>query len=166
MESLPSTMKALLKSEPQSSYVLVDLPVPRPQKGQTLIKIGKKKIFGIFSKGLEKVGICGSDIGLYKWDAIGQSIATLPFTPVQFFLTSTQTVSLVQGHEAVGIVVENGEDVVGRDDIPVGTRVCVENHYYCGECYQCTHDLPHICQAMGQFGHGMGICIIIIRIIR
>lgn len=43
MESLPLTMKALLKSEPQSSYVLVDLPVPRPQKGQSLLKIGRRK---------------------------------------------------------------------------------------------------------------------------
>ena len=21
----------------------------------------------------------------------------------------------------------------------VGSRVCVENHFYCGHCYQCTH---------------------------
>ena len=21
----------------------------------------------------------------------------------------------------------------------VGKRVCVENHFYCGHCYQCTH---------------------------
>jgi len=129
MDSIPSTMKALLKSEAQASYRLVELPVPKPSVGQTLIKI-------------ERVGICGSDIGLYKWDSIGQSIATLPFTP---------------GHEAVGIVVMHGDnDNIGRDDVSVGTRVCVENHYYCGDCFQCKHDQPHICQAMGQFGHGMG----------
>lgn len=43
--------------------------------------------------------------------------------------------------------------------------MCVENHYYCGECYQCTHDQPHICQAMGQFGHGMGICLLFLLFI-
>jgi len=21
----------------------------------------------------------------------------------------------------------------------IGKRVCVENHFYCGHCYQCTH---------------------------
>lgn len=107
------------------------------------------------SSDAEMVGICGSDIGLYKWDKIGQSIATLPFTPVCLPLTSLTSILIRQGHEAVGVVVQNGENV-GREDIPIGTRVCVENHYYCGSCFQCTHDQPHICQAMGQFGHGMG----------
>ena len=24
-------------------------------------------------------------------------------------------------------------------EFAIGKRVCVENHYYCGKCYQCTH---------------------------
>ena len=61
-------------------------------------------------------------------------------------------------------------------EFAIGKRVCVENHYYCGHCYQCTHglltycasgygkillyttfvDLRHICRNMEQFGHGKG----------
>ena len=26
-------------------------------------------------------------------------------------------------------------------EFAIGKRVCVENHYYCGQCYQCTHGL-------------------------
>ena len=26
----------------------------------------------------------------------------------------------------------------------VGKRVCVENHFYCGSCYQCTHGEPWV----------------------
>jgi len=36
----------------------------------------------------------------------------------------------------------------------VGDRIGVENHYYCGKCFQCLHNQQHICQDMGQFGHG------------
>jgi len=48
----------------------------------------------------------------------------------------------------------------------------VENHFYCGECFQCKHgklffivlcviifalsDERHICQRLNQFGHGKG----------
>jgi len=123
---IPKTMKALIKKDPVASYELVTLDVPTPLEGETLLKI-------------EMVGICGSDIGLYKWDSVGQSIAKLPFTP---------------GHEATGVVIQHGLNP--REDLPIGTRVCVENHYYCGTCFQCNHDQKHICQAMGQFGHGMG----------
>jgi len=125
--AVPQKMRALIKQEAVASYELVELDVPTPQEGETLILN-------------EMVGICGSDIGLYKWDATGQSIASLPFTP---------------GHEAAGVVVAHGPNNP-RPELTVGTRVCVENHYYCGTCFQCTHEQKHICQAMGQYGHGMG----------
>jgi threonine dehydrogenase-like Zn-dependent dehydrogenase len=50
-------------------------------------------------------------------------------------------------------VVGVGEEVEG---FGVGDRVCVENHFFCGHCYQCTHDQRHICQNLDQFGHGRG----------
>ena len=34
---------------------------------------------------------------------------------------------------------------VGREVPPeyqLGKRICVENHFYCGYCYQCTHGEP------------------------
>ena len=32
--------------------------------------------------------------------------------------------------------------------------MAVENHFYCGSCYQCRHDRGDICQQMGQYGTG------------
>ena len=34
-------------------------------------------------------------------------------------------------------IVAVGPDV--PSDYAVGKRVCVENHFYCGDCYQCRH---------------------------
>ena len=45
-------------------------------------------------------------------------IASLPFTP---------------GHEATGVVEKTGPEAT----IKVGTKVAVENHFYCGDCYTC-----------------------------
>jgi threonine dehydrogenase-like Zn-dependent dehydrogenase len=118
-------MDALVKKDPVASYELVRQPIPVPVGDEVLIKV-------------EYVAICGSDIALYKWDEIAKKIAALPFTP---------------GHECVGIVESLGPSVPAGT-LKVGQRVCVENHFFCGTCFQCTHNAPHICQRMGQFGHG------------
>ncbi len=62
-------------------------------------------------------------------------IATIPFIP---------------GHECAGTVVRCGPGAT----IPVGTKVGVENHFFCGNCYQCKHEDGAICLNMGQYGHG------------
>ena len=67
---------------------------------------------------VEKVAICGSDINLFLWNEFAKVIATIPFTP---------------GHEATGVVVKAGPEAT----IEVGTKVAVENHFYCGDCYTC-----------------------------
>lgn len=85
---------------------------------------------------MDTVSVCDSDINLHSWNQVAQVIASIPFTP---------------GHECAGTVVKCGPDVKG---VAVGARVGVENHYYCGECYQCQHDTKAICKNMGQFGHG------------
>ena len=41
--------------------------------------------------------------------------------------------SLLLGHEATGTVVKCGPDA----KIAIGSRVAVENHFYCGDCYTC-----------------------------
>lgn len=84
---------------------------------------------------IDAVSICGSDIALYKWNDTARVIAKVPFIP---------------GHESTGTVVKCGTEA----SVPVGSRVGVENHFYCGECYQCKHDLREICSNMGQYGHG------------
>ena len=67
---------------------------------------------------IEKVAICGSDINLFLWNEFAKVIADIPFTP---------------GHEATGVVVKAGPE----STVEIGTRVAVENHFYCGDCYTC-----------------------------
>ncbi|XP_013416562.1 uncharacterized protein LOC106178082 [Lingula anatina] len=86
---------------------------------------------------VDATGICGSDINLYRWNDIARVIAALPFTP---------------GHETTGTVVRCGPEATIKE----GQRVCVENHYFCGKCYQCKHQNYSICQKMNQYGHGKG----------
>ena len=40
-------------------------------------------------------------------------------------------------------IVSVGPDV--SPEYAVGKRVCVENHFYCGHCYQCTHGKMVLC---------------------
>eukprot|EP00118_Oscarella_pearsei_P009889 m.58176 g.58176 ORF g.58176 m.58176 type:complete len:357 (+) comp34797_c0_seq1:572-1642(+) len=126
MSSIPKTMKALVKTAETESYEWQEIPVPEPQKGELLVKV-------------TRASICGSDIALYKWNEVAKVIATVPFTP---------------GHECVGQIVVAGPGCPPQ--YKIGKRVCCENHYYCGDCYQCNHDMRHICQNMKQYGHGRG----------
>ena len=32
--------------------------------------------------------------------------------------------------------------------------MAVENHFYCGQCFQCADGRGDICQDLGQYGHG------------
>ena len=43
---------------------------------------------------------------------------------------------------SISQIVAVGPDVPTNGSFKIGQRVCVENHYYCGECYQCTHGKP------------------------
>ncbi|XP_062515892.1 L-threonine 3-dehydrogenase-like [Corticium candelabrum] len=123
---LPQTMKALVKTDEKESYELKEIPVPQAQEGELLVRI-------------LKASICGSDIALYRWNEVAQIIAKVPFTP---------------GHECVAEIVGVGPNC--PPEFTVGKRVCCENHYYCGYCYQCSHDQRHICQNLSQYGHGKG----------
>lgn len=61
---LPATMKALMKSKPGVSYSYEDVPVPSPQEGELLVKVGK-------------VALCGSDIALYQWNEGLPAVSTI-----------------------------------------------------------------------------------------
>jgi len=87
---------------------------------------------------VEKVAICGSDIALHLWNEVAKVIATVPFIP---------------GHEATGVVVQKGEDVRGLE---IGSRIAIENHFYCEDCYSCKRGRGDICASMSQYGHGKG----------
>ena len=40
----------------------------------------------------------------------------------------------ILGHEAAGVVVKIGS---GVKDLPVGSKIAIENHFYCENCYTC-----------------------------
>jgi threonine 3-dehydrogenase len=78
--------------------------------------------------------ICGTDLHIYKWDRWAQSVIKPP---------------LIFGHEIAGEVVELGPRVEG---LAKGDLVSVESHIPCGKCYQCRHDLRHICDNLQIVG--------------
>lgn len=78
--------------------------------------------------------ICGTDLHIYRWDRWAQSVIRPP---------------LIFGHEIAGEVVEAGRKVEG---LAPGDLVSVESHIPCGKCYQCRHDLRHICDHLKIVG--------------
>ncbi|HAM80898.1 zinc-dependent alcohol dehydrogenase [Ornithinibacillus bavariensis] len=88
-----------------------DIDVPRIKDNEVLIKV-------------KTVGICGSDLHLYK----GTHAFRKP--PV------------ILGHEVAGDIVEVGKNVT---KFKVGDRVTVEPHIGCGGCEYCEKDLVNLC---------------------
>ncbi len=124
-----------------------DLSEPVPKRMRALVKSSHSESYRLETIDVpdpvddevlirvESVALCGSDLVLYEWTEAARGIASLPFVP---------------GHEVAGVVVRVGP----RATLPLGQRVGVENHLFCGNCYQCQHGRLDICQDMGQYGHG------------
>jgi threonine 3-dehydrogenase len=83
---------------------------------------------------VKATSICGTDLHIYNWDRWAQSVIKPP---------------LVIGHEIAGEVAEVGARVEGLER---GDLVSVESHVPCGKCYQCRHDLRHICDNLKIVG--------------
>jgi threonine 3-dehydrogenase len=83
--SLPNTMKALQKSQPEEGLWMVQAPVPELGPDEVLIRINA-------------TGICGTDIHIWNWD--DWAAATVP-------------VPMITGHEFAGEIVEIGRNVTG-----------------------------------------------------
>src|SRR5437762_13459411 len=77
-------MKALVKNKSERGLWLQDVPEPTIGINDVLIHV-------------DRTGICGTDLHIYKWDAWAQK--TIP-TP------------MVVGHEFVGEITEVGSNVV------------------------------------------------------
>ena len=57
--------------------------------------------------------------------------------PSQYLILLKTSILILQnatGHEATGVVVEVGDDVT---ELSIGSRIAIENHFYCGDCYTC-----------------------------
>lgn len=107
-------MKALVKQESAPGLTLTDVPEPKIGINDVLIKV-------------DRTGICGTDVHIYKWDEWAQ--ATIP-------------VPMVVGHEFVGEIMEVGSNVA---DFRPGEIVSGEGHVVCGRCRNCLAGRRHLC---------------------
>jgi threonine 3-dehydrogenase len=107
-------MKALVKRESEHGLWLEDVPDPKIGINDVLIKV-------------DRTGICGTDIHIYKWDAWAQKTIPVP---------------MVVGHEFVGDIIEVGSNVT---DFRPGDIVSGEGHVVCGRCRNCLAGRRHLC---------------------
>jgi threonine 3-dehydrogenase len=107
-------MKALVKSKPEPGLWLEEVEVPKIGINDVLIKV-------------DRTGVCGTDLHIYKWDNWAQKAIPVP---------------LVIGHEFVGAVVETGSNVA---DFYPGDIVSGEGHVVCGLCRNCLAGRRHLC---------------------
>ncbi|HWY75030.1 MAG TPA: L-threonine 3-dehydrogenase [Verrucomicrobiae bacterium] len=107
-------MKALVKSKSEPGLWLEDVSMPEVGLNDVLIKV-------------DRTGICGTDVHIYKWDAWARKTIPVP---------------MVVGHEFVGEIVEVGANV--KDFFP-GEVVSGEGHVVCGRCRNCLAGRRHLC---------------------
>ena len=107
-------MKALVKSRREPGLWLEDVPKPTIGINDVLIRV-------------DRTGICGTDLHIYKWDEWAQKTIPVP---------------MVVGHEFVGEIVEVGSNV--KDFFP-GEVVSGEGHVVCGRCRNCLAGRRHLC---------------------
>src|SRR5690348_9517929 len=107
-------MKAIVKSKSEPGLWLEDVPEPKCGLNDVLIRI-------------DRTGICGTDLHIYKWDAWAQKTIPVP---------------MVVGHEFVGEIVKIGANV---NDFRVGDVVSGEGHVVCGRCRNCLAGRRHLC---------------------
>jgi threonine 3-dehydrogenase len=108
-------MKALVKKENKPGLWLEDVPKPEVGINDVLIRV-------------DRTGICGTDLHIYKWDAWAQKTIPVP---------------MVVGHEFVGEVVAVGSNV---KDFFSGEVVSAEGHVVCGRCRNCLAGRRHLCK--------------------
>jgi threonine 3-dehydrogenase len=107
-------MKALVKSKAEPGLWLEDVPEPEIGVNDVLIKV-------------ERTGICGTDLHIYKWDEWAKKTIPVP---------------LIVGHEFVGEIVDVGSNVT---DFHPGEIVSGEGHVVCGRCRNCLAGRRHLC---------------------
>jgi threonine 3-dehydrogenase len=108
-------MKALVKKERRPGLRLEEVPEPEIGINDVLIHV-------------DRTGICGTDLHIYKWDEWAQKTIPVP---------------MVVGHEFVGEVVRVGANV--KDFYP-GEMVSAEGHVVCGRCRNCLAGRRHLCK--------------------
>lgn len=113
-------MKSIVLTSPRTLEIQ-EVKCPSPGPGDALIRV-------------HGVGICGSDMHLYRHGHIGDIVIKGPF---------------VIGHECMGHVEEVGE---GVDPDLVGRRVAVDPAIPCGQCEYCLAGLQNVCPTLPFLG--------------
>jgi len=108
-------MQALVKKDRKTGLWLEDVPKPEVGINDVLIRV-------------DRTGICGTDVHIYKWDEWAQRTIPVP---------------MVVGHEFVGEVAEVGANV--KEFFP-GDVVSAEGHVVCGRCRNCLAGRRHLCK--------------------
>ena len=114
-------MKALVKRNAEPGLSLEDVPEPEVGINDVLIRV-------------DRTGICGTDVHIYKWDAWAQKTIPVP---------------MVVGHEFVGEIVDVGSNV---SDFKPGQIVSGEGHVVCGRCRNCWAGRRHLCADTAGIG--------------
>lgn len=114
-------MRALVKAKSEPGLWMQDVLEPEVGEDDVLIRV-------------DKTGICGTDLHIYKWDDWAQQTIPVP---------------MVVGHEFVGEIVQTGRGVV---DFQPGMRVSGEGHVVCGRCRNCMAGRRHLCIAAKGIG--------------
>ena len=114
-------MHAIRKTKPEKGLVIEEIPIPRIGPDEVLVEV-------------EAVGICGTDLHIWNWDAWSQHRIKPPLTI---------------GHEFAGTIVEIGSKV---EHARVGDFVSAESHVTCGMCYQCRTGQAHLCPRTSILG--------------
>jgi threonine dehydrogenase-like Zn-dependent dehydrogenase len=96
---------------------LEERPLPRPGLGELLVRI-------------KALGICGSDLKLYKYGILGTLQPTHPF---------------IMGHEGAGQVAQVGDSVEGFE---VGDPVIINPQSACEDCFYCRKGEQNLCERL------------------
>ncbi len=114
-------MKALVKSQAAPGLWLEDIAEPEIGINDVMIQV-------------DRTGICGTDLHIYKWDSWAQKTIPVP---------------MAVGHEFVGEVLEVGSNV---NDFHPGELVSGEGHVVCGRCRNCLAGRRHLCAVTQGIG--------------
>ncbi|OPZ64940.1 MAG: L-threonine 3-dehydrogenase [Firmicutes bacterium ADurb.Bin506] len=111
---MQGTMRAMAKMSPSPGAELIEVPIPRPGKGEVLIKV-------------RATAICGTDVHIYEWDKWAQDRIRTP---------------RIFGHEFCGDVVEVGpgvERIKPGQFVSIETHTACGHCFFCqtGEAHIC-----------------------------
>jgi threonine 3-dehydrogenase len=114
-------MKAIVKTKPEKGLELRDVPIPKIEENEVLLKV-------------LSTSICGTDLHIYKWDEWIRELIKIP---------------RVIGHEVVGEIVELGKDVKGfkkGDIVSVETHFACFN---CPACKKAQYKVCYNMKILG-----------------